>query len=318
MSFVYPYLNDYMARFSNEKNKKLFLTWFLKLKEFLRSQNITKFSEISRIHIDRYFQELNKQQLRASSKQKIFQVLNFYLKWLFDYDYIKEKIYLPECPKFSDYISDAVKKRIQKPIPTYQEVVNLLEYARQVDRQDKRMYIMFALLAPNGMRISELVSIQLKMLNIENRTIITGLDENASKTGICYYFIPVKLIPDLREYINDIKKFYKDPIYLFPSRSRTEHDHYYTQNAGKVLKKYQEILMRKNLMRDCLINPHIFRDLLNELRLEMKCPTAIQEILLNHIPTGTNAQFYTKQLTRNIEKRKEYWDLYTPDFLTFL
>jgi hypothetical protein len=147
------------------------------------------------------------------------------------------------------------------------------------------------------------------MEDIEFSYIITGTEKNNRKRGQAIYFLPKRLEKSLewKLYLKQIH-YLPEPIYLFQT---TQFPPGYISQKGisKNLKKYEQ-----KLGLGTLVNPHIFRDVLNEIRMDQGCDPALREILINQVSKGTNAKHYLKKC-KQIQNRFDYWEKFTPDIL---
>lgn len=306
---ILPNIDDFLSGYKTEKLRKEYARQLSIFRSYLEKiENLKSFNEVKRIHVLRYCNNyINKKKWRKSYKSKRYQTIQQYLKFLFEYETIPERLHLTKKPNFNDYVSDMVLNRMTLPLPTNEDIKQLLSHAK---KHNFKSYIAMALLAHNGMRISELISIKLSHINLQERTITSGLEEIDSKESVCFYFIPEKLIPDLEEYIDDLTSQYRDPIYLFPGNTQTG---YCTKhNINRNFKKYRDILVKNKKINDCKVNPHCFRKKINHDRLAMNCPYPLMAILLNQEPEGVNAQNYLDEVRHNIKVRYTYWKKYTP------
>jgi len=305
---ILPGRNEFLANYT-EKNRKYYIKILTRFRIYLQSVGLKSFSSVKRIHLRNFFIELNKEQWRKSTKEKKFQCINLYVKFLFEYDYLDHQLSIKK-PKFTDYISKQILSQLSLKLPSPQDIKFLLEHAKKVH---EKMFILMGLLVHNGMRISECVSILIENVDLNNRTIISGLLKNAAKEGFCYYFIPKKLVNPLQNYILELKRIYRNPVFLFPGKTRT--GYITTQNASRNIKKYSEILIKLGKIQRSKVNSHAFRHALNHERLKMGCNDSLMAILLNQVPRGTNAIYYLEMVKNDLNTRKIYWDQFTPDYL---
>jgi site-specific recombinase XerD len=299
------FLADYCA-----KNKKYYHDILIMFKEYLEDHQVGSLQDMERIHVKGFSSFLNTKEWRKSTKNKRFNVIMLYLKFLHEYNFIN-KLLTIKRPNFSDFVSDKVAKKLSRSLPDRNTILQILAHAKKVHR---KMYVLLVLLVHNGMRISELVSIKLSNVNLEERLLVTGLEKEHAKESICYYFIPAKFVIYLSNYIAELKVEYKDPIFLFPGSDSQRH--LTITNAARNIAKYCNLLLVQNKIALCNANPHSFRHALNYERLKLGCNDSLLAILLNQVPKGSNAIYYLEMVKNNINIRKEFWEKFTPDYLS--
>lgn len=297
------FLEDY-----SEKNQKYYTAQLHEFRKFLEGKGIASLTDIKKIDVKEFCSYINKKKLRETTKSKRYQTIILYVKFLTEYEYIDSNITIKK-PNFTDHISDPQLKKMKLGLIQNEGIIELIRHAKKVNFE---MYIILSLLSHNGMRISELLSLKISNIDPNNRILVSGLEINASKESICYYFIPPKLIPDLREYINSLMQKFRDPIYLFPGDTKS--GYLSRQNVSRNIAKYKNYLVSKNIITDCLVNPHVFRKTLNFERLQMGCNDSVMALLLNQTPKGTNARYYL-DMFKDITIRRNFWDKFTPDYL---
>jgi len=304
----WPYLNEYLNRLS-EKTKKTYRTRFDEFKKFINTNipGSNNISDIKKMHIEDYARKIVEPKLmRKDTKDRHYSLIKQYFQYLFDNDKLKKPLKLKSSWNFSDYIKPEILERNSKPLPDITDMKKLLLHAKKAN---PLMFMFLAILFTNGMRPGECRSIRLenikkiktkirregKMEDIEFTYIITGVEENNMKRGQAIYFLPKRLEKSLewKFYLSQVN-YFQEPTYLFQT---TQFPPGYISQKGisKNLKKYEG-----KLELGTLVNPHIFRDVLNEYRMDAKCDPALREILINQVSKGTNAN---------------YWEKFTPDIL---
>lgn len=316
----WPLLNEFLNRYS-EKTKRTYQKRFEEFQKFIGSLDIQEISNVKKMHIEEYARKIVEIKLaRKDTKDRHYSLIKQYFIYLFENDILKKQLKLNSRWKFSDFIKPEIIERNSKPLPDLQDMKKLLLHAKKAN---PLMFIFLAILFPNGMRPGECRSIRLenirniktkirrkgKMEDIEFSYIITGLEKNNQKTGQVIYFLPKRLEKSLewKLYLKQIN-YFQEPVYLFQT---TQFPPNYISLVGirRNLKKYGE-----KLQLGTLVNPHIFRDVLNEIRMEEGCDPVLREILINHSPKGTNAKYYLKKV-KQIQNRFDYWEKFTPDIL---
>lgn len=333
----------------SDKNQKYNRLQLNRLRNFLvEEQKLKSFSDVEKIHIRRFLTRfVNEQEWRKKTKNKVKEIVNAYVEYLKEYDLIEKDLKIKEKIKFQDHISPLVQKKLVTPNPRKNDIIQIIKHAKKTN---EKMYILYSLLATNGMRRSELLSIRLENINLDERFFLTGVVQDAQKTGYVYYFIHKKLLPDFRNYYqkithyyrmleiemdeleglddivsiaryNEIKNKFKKGKFLFPGDTKTG---YYTgQNLSTNLENYIECLYAEGKVNNCKKNTHACRHALNHYRVGIPLPNEVKDIpnfgddirkiLENHYVGDTNREFYLEEIVRDPIKRRYYWDLLTPD-----
>jgi len=317
----WPYLSEFLNKYS-KTTRRTYQKRFDEFKDFIESiPDIEKIENVKKMHIEEYARKIVEIKLaRKDTKDRHYSLIKQYFQYLFDNDILNKIPKLKSSWKFSDYINPKIIERNSKPLPDLQDMRKLLKHAKKVN---SKMFIFLAIYFTNGMRPGECRSIRLEniqhiktkirrkgeMEDIEFTYIITGLETMNQKTGQVIYFLPKRLEKSLewKLYLEQMN-YFQEPIYLFQTKQFPPG---YISQVGirRNLKKYGE-----KLKLGTLVNPHIFRDVLNEIRMDEKCDPVLREILINHSPKGTNAKYYLKKC-KQIQHRFDYWVKFTPDIL---
>ena len=157
---------------------------------------------------------------------------------------------------------------------TDQELLDLLKKAKARNLRD---FILFSLLTVNGARISEILSIKIKNINLQENYFETGFEKGARKTTSIIkrslvFFIPKRFVPYLEKYIHFIGE---EQEWLFPGRKSfykyRSFSEYVKINYGSEYNKF-----------------HKFRRTLITKRVKMfECPLWISEGSMNHVSSST-------------------------------
>jgi site-specific recombinase XerD len=313
-----PLLEQFLAVYSKkcQKMNRDKLTDFAQVMDTLQ---ITDISQIKKTHIEEYLMNcLEQKPLAIATKKHYYCTIKVYFKFLFE----NEKI--PQIPpfstrvKFTEQVNVERMEKKSRPLPDEDDILKLLTLAQN---ENPRMYLYLMLSVHNGARDSEIRSILLK--NIRHLTIslkehgittkydfwviVSGQIEGHRKTGACYYFIPPGLVEsfDWKLYIRELEMKYPNPTYLF----QTDTNKFM---CYKIVWDNLDAYATK-LKLKCRVNPHIFRDVINELRMDEGCGEPILSILLNQSCRGTNAKYYTKKC-ENPAYRYKFWLKFTPIF----
>ena len=110
----------------------------------------------------------------------------------------------------------------------------------------------------SGARASEVLHVELKNLDIENRWFKTTVKSRKKDKRDGIYFFPEFFIPELEKYV---KKLDPEDKYLFPQG-----------NSYLSIKTIDQHMRgaKQRLGIPCKTKPHAFRNFLNEQRIEMK------------------------------------------------
>lgn len=313
-----PLVDEFLSVYC-DKNKKSYRWRLISLEEHLNKLGIQDIKDVKKQHLEDWATNVVEPLKFAQiTKRSYYTTMCVYLHYLYDNEIITQIPPLSKRIQFSDNISIKKIELDARPIPDENDILKLLNYAKNAS---PLMYIYLMILVHNGPRDSEIRSIKLENIkhiqtsitdhrikqNLDFYVVLSGQVKNHSKTGSCFYFIPKFLIEsyDWQLYLDELKRRFSNPTYLF----QTTESNFITHNStGKSLNRYKEKLGLK-----CKVNPHIFRDLLNELRIDEGCPEPLLSILLNQKGRGTNAQYYRKRCHR-LEYRYKYWEKFTPMF----
>ncbi|MBN1969892.1 MAG: site-specific integrase [Candidatus Delongbacteria bacterium] len=190
----------------------------------------------------------------------------------------------------------------------YFSLDDLKEVLEKSSKADYEKYIQILLLTYCGMRVSEVVSIIKENLDVYERYLLTGTEENArksSKNGNGIYFcFPKEVAIILGEYLlYHENKYGKEEIWLFPGNKG---NHISTRNLQKFL---------VSLDFDFNVRTHKFRKTLSTYRQEIngiKTPTYVMETLSNHSISSIEHKHYAQY---GIEDRLRDYDRYLPEEL---
>lgn len=257
------------------------------LRYFYTFMGNVKILKLKPVDFRTYFQHVESQNVGKATKSKRTVAIKDFIYFLIlpklaanekvDYNY--ELIF---SSKFFTF-SQAGEKRAEEPF-TKDDVSDCLAFFRPRNERD---YMMFSLLAYTGMRVGGLCNIQIKNVNIQERTIKTQEKKTKVRSGFNTYFIPMSFVNTLEAYLLMRKKLYPNQQFLFPILPKT---------VRKQIKRWRDTA-----------HPHLFRDALNTRWEEMKLEESIRAILLNQKPSGVNSAHYLKKY-RSISARKDVYD----------
>lgn len=273
-TIINQYLNHYSYSNQSYKMRKSSLNYFFNKDYFGYSKHI--FDIKTNTLID-YFEYLNKlKNINLTTKKGKWAIV----KSLIDYcmEYYRDFNFIVAIPKRTIKWQKIHKiaKSNKTVIASIEEIRNILNYLRE---ENFSSYCLFRLLIETGMRLGELLSIQVKDLNIVKRMV-----NCRGKTGEKVYYFSENLTKDLRVYLNGRKKAQTNLNALFLNSKN---------------KKYNTRLIQKTLERIRVkfntdwITPHTFRRTLNTLRKNMGCSLEDRKILLGQKTGDVNIECYT-------------------------
>ena len=175
-------------------------------------------------------------------------------------------------------------------------IEKIFKYLYYVVESD-RIFIAMSLILYSGARVSEVAHIELKNLDLEKRWFITQIKSRKTDKREGIYFFPEFFIPEMRKYLERLKLNHPNTKYLFP------------EGNGHLHPKSLRYHMRKakaKLGLPCHTNPHAFRDIINEQRIEMRITKEIRKILLNQTSKDVNISHYAKKFKNRIYLRDLY------------
>jgi len=304
----FEFVKDYLVKFEKKAhgsylNKKWIIGDCLNfIKKEIEKIKITDIKNYLEVVIDNKVNKRTNKGVKLNTKE----TYRSYLKSFFNYVQkmlLGENIifYNPvpgkEIYEFSQHVFDIKKQsKIELEVFSTTELSELLNKAKKKSFRD---FILFSLLVSDGARISEILTIKIENINLEERFFETGFEKGARKStrnaekGLLF-FIPEGFIPFLKKYIHYIGT---DQVWLFPGRKShynydSFHD-YARRNYGPHYSKFHRY--RKTLIT-------------NRVK-KFECPLWISEGLMNHKSTSIEGEHYIKL---NIEEKRNLFDKYFP------
>lgn len=307
--------------FLNQVSTKTRQTYRIRLKRFfkyLEEQQITDLEQVEKYLILQYCKEvLEPRKILKETKQRTYGLIRRYFDFIYENKAFPHKYELPILYNFTEWITPDLLERRSKELPEIFDLSKIILHAKKIN---VRMYIYLVLMAFNGARDSEIRSIKLADIHEMTAQIrlksglksisfiyfLSGSIDKHMKKGQVIYFVPKQLYHshEWKFYLEQVKLF-KTPVFLF----QTHHDPRFIvyRCTNRNLKNYAQ----KEGLGDLRWSTHIFRNVLNEKRMEMGCDSALRSILLNQTPSGTNAKHYLKKCNQ-IQRRYQYWEKFTP------
>lgn len=280
-----------------EKKKKSDKTYYnVKSKVYDCLNYIQKpLSEIKTKDIKEYFKYLDSLYIKFVSKETYRSRLKAFFEYVedrLDEEGIEIRNPIPSKRVFSFSKSELDFKEDETVPFSMEELKEILELSKKGKFRD---FIIFGLLISCGMRVSECLSIRIENIDIEERTIKTGMVKNARKSNkLLTFFIPKNFAKYLEHYI-----IIENRTSGFLFQGKTSHLGYtgfYTRTMRNYLQKYCEF--------------HRFRKTLITNRIKMGCELWKSEGLTNHkVSDSTQRKYYIK-LTDS--EKRDLYDLYNP------
>lgn len=289
------YLDDFLDSLIIEKKlsdntKKSYENDLKKYIEFLKKRNINKISDINENDIEKYIEYLNKEKMSSKTIAHNITCIKEYHKYLIKAGLIKKDV-------SENILSPKQKKTLPKVLS--EEEVNKLLDINLVTPFDYRNKAMLELMYASGLRVSELINLEINDINISNgtvRCIGKGNKERIIPLGdIALKYIEIYI----NEYRNSmLKGYYCDKLFL--------------NNHGKAMTRQGFFILIKKLAKEKDIrtdfSPHTLRHSFATHLLEYGADLRSIQELLGHQDISTT-QVYTHISNNKI--RNEY-DEYHP------
>lgn len=259
-------------------------------KSLLRYEEYTRFKDFSTFHREQviaFKQHLTGQKAERSgeafSKSTLLATLNHlkaFFKWLACQPGYKQKIHLPDIAYFSlsDKETQIAKATKYTPVPTLEQIRHVIERMPSGDDIARRNRAMIAFTILTGVRISALISLKLRHIDLEQQLVLQNPAEVKTKFSkrIDTYFFGVgddirQIVVEWIRYLREVK-LYGEEAPLFP-RTAIAHDS--TQSfavAGLEPKHWNTTTPVRDIFRAAFTaaglqyyNPHSFRNTLVQL-----------------------------------------------------
>jgi len=301
-----PYLQDFLDTLSevtigHVRNKLYYAN------DYFRTNFNKGILEVSSQDMLHFFKKyVDPLDIKKTSKRKWRHELASYYKYVQNYkkDIENEEFKIPiPSSKIFDFtgtmysLEDFEQESQLLSIDIIKTILNFVYFTRP-----ERVFIALVLIITSGARISEVLNIELKNLDLQNRwfSVVVKSRKTDKRQGV--YFFPAFLVPILEHYIKALKIEYSEPIYLFQS----ENSHLVSKTIEAHLREVKKALGLK-----AKVNPHAYRDFLNTRRYELGCRSPFLEFLLNQSVKGVNPSSYMKKYKYRIKLRNKY-DEYNP------
>lgn len=305
-----------MAKNSIEAYKRDLLDYFLYLSSIKKAPIEACYRDICN-----FVTEISKRLSERSVARKISTIRKYYL-FLFSEGLIKENPALEiEIPKYNKKIPDILSvEEIKSFINFLQEEIDICIKQNQKPHKELRILAIINLLYASGMRVSEIASIKLKDILVNdkksdkidardmfvikskgNKERLIVSNKNAVDAILNYLPFRDEFLANNSENKNNIKKpvaktkFFHSNEYLFPSRSKS--GHLTRQNIHLILKEY----LKEAGIRHQNISPHTIRHSFATHLLEGGADIRIIQQLLGHCSINTT-QIYTHLKYKNLSE----------------
>ncbi len=246
-----------------------------KFAQYVENNQITDFLTPEREHFLGFIYELKEKKLKSSSIARNIVVLKVFYRYLVSQRYVKkDPAELLESPRLWHYLPDVL---------SVGEVESFLDVIRGDKVKDLRDRACFELLYATGMRVTELVELKLKDVDLKLgviRCLGKGQKERIIPMGGCAQFALVEYLNRGRGRL--LKN--KESKHLFLSRFGTKITR---QMIWKLIKKYAILA---NISKR--VSPHTLRHSFATHLLERGADLRIVQELLGHSNIATT-QIYT-------------------------
>ena len=316
-ALIKSYLNEVKKRSVGEFNnsKMLLRSFFRYVKKPIK--------DITMVNVKDYFEnDLDKKDIKNNTKN----TRRYMLKGFFDHvqiSYLSEnKNYNNPVPSRKIYQFTKKEGDIQRYSETKEkeqifdngQLIQIWDYALHRYKLTLRFrwlrdFVLIALIICTGARISEVRTILLQDVHVDQRYFETGFVKGArkstmnKKTGLLFFF-PESVVYYLKLYVLLLEeKKGVENKWLFPGQKGS-----FLTDMGA-----RQILPKLTKHLGFGIRWHSFRRTMITARVKMGCPLYISEMLMNHAPSSVESKSYIKL---SLEEKRENYDKYFPyDFL---
>jgi len=289
------YLDDFLdsliiERKLSDNTKKSYENDLKKYIEFLKKRKITNIDKIEEIDIEKYIEYLNKEKMSPKTIAHNITCIKEYHKYLIKIGLLKK-----DCSE--NILSPKQRKSLPKVL-SVEEIDKLLNI-QLITPFDYRNKAMLELMYASGLRVSELINLDINDINVNNGT-VRCIGKGNKERIIPLGDVALKYI---ELYINEyrsgmLKGYYSDKLFL--------------NNHGKAMTRQGFFKILKKLAKDKDIktdfSPHTLRHSFATHLLEYGADLRSIQELLGHQDISTT-QVYTHISNNKI--RKEY-DEYHP------
>ena len=292
------HINNFLNYISNERNYSYHTIRSYKndLKNF--SEFLNKYdTKLNIINIDRsaiqfYIQSISKKKLTGKTLQRKVSTIKSFYRFLSDREIIDYNISeLIELPKADKKLPNLLSQK---------EINRLMQLPDLNTSDGLRDKSILEILYSTGLRISELISIKLDDINIENKVIkVFG---KGSKER--YVLLGKEALNSLSDYLNNIDTKNTSNIFLYPALNGSVDKHISQRTMFNIIKKY--LIMISNNEK---LSPHSLRHSFATHLLDNGADLLAVKDLLGHEDLSST-QIYTHV---NIGKLKNIYSKAHPD-----
>ena len=292
---------------------------------FINQIKTTKIDEINREMITEYFSDfdsaISQRKKRYSLAYKLthFRLLKAFFNNYKELKKYNDRNYFNPMPKKFDFKEKEIlslsesEKKIKNQIFTIDEIKYIFKKFHELTLSSSQLstrsfLAMSILLTFCGMRISEVLTIKKKDLDLVGRFLSTGMVENAKKNKkllLCIF--PKEIVPFLQDYLIELNTELPDSMWLFPSSKKVK------RGDMPSSRRNFNINLHKIEISDKSFKSHMFRKSISTYRLNDEkhpVPTHIEEALTNHAVSSVLMKSYDQY---SIEFRKRDYDKYLPE-----
>jgi len=291
-------ISRYLQRFSHSKaartTRKYGLAYFFDQRYFGYQGHIF---DIKKRDLIDYFDYLNHlESICLQTKVNKWSLLRSFLKFIMEYYYGFLVVIPKHCISWKPIHKKANSNK--NVVMTKDEVKKILDFNF---RYNYKYYVLLRLLAETGMRIGELLKIDMDDVNIEKRYV-----ETVGKTGRKIYYFTKGLAKHLDLYLRERQLKNADCRALFIAIQKRR----YARRSinGHIKRCLKELDLKKR------ISSHTFRRTLNTLRKRMGCPKEDRKILLCHKVGDVNYQCYVRLNYNDYIALYDKWNPYKDYF----
>lgn len=310
----------YLLRFLNKKSASSRVKYFLEvlnLNDYLMTHHSKTVLEAESTELLDYLLDvIDHKSMKKQSKENAKHYIASFYRYVEKYktQIEKEKYFNPmpssELFSFKANPIDFEMERLDQELMTHETIEKVLHHVYFT--QEYWKFIFISLITYTGARITEIASVRLKFLDLEERWFTNRVKSRFPDKRLGIFFIPEFFVQELEEYIE--KEVYTKrnphsktqiPSYLFPG-IRNINAHVSVRTVQQCLLKIQKALgLNKK------INSHAFRNFLNSKRTGMGCSETMLKRLINQKVQDVNPAHYQKEYETRIYLRDAY-DTFCP------
>lgn len=243
-------------------------------KEYLEENKIKEFKDTNKTNIITYLMNLqNKGRATSTISRNLVSIRSFF-QYMLNNNFINEDPTLNlKLPKIERKIPD---------ILTVKEMNNLLSQPKADDFKGARDKAMLELLYGTGLRVSEIVSLNIESIDLDNGVVSIAYSNGLERIMPIGKMAVESLLYYIETYRKENEKYYKEPLFVNYSGNRLTR-----QGFWKILKQYTE---KSNINKS--ITPHTIRHSFAVHLIENGADLRTVQEMLGHSDLSTT-QIYT-------------------------